>query len=205
MAEQGNNPVPPASDALVWFWDDDFLRDGQDVPMPDTSELANAMAEAYVHILFDLPAQSDVPFLANVPFTRDAVVGAQRWDSVRFNSEAYWVAYVLGAFQGDRDYDADPRTELLLTYCGQVPYDEQFPDEHLGGVLVYLESAREVAISHGIDPQREEAATVVHEVGHLFRSMHEPVTLRDDDWDGPIAYTEEYLAIIRSVDKPASR
>lgn len=173
--------------------------------MPDTSELANGLAPAYVQVLLDLPGQEDVPFLANVPLGRDAVVAAQRWDSVNSNSAPFWVAYILGAFQGDRDYDADPASELLMTYSGQVPYDDDFPNEHPGGVLVHVESAREVALVHGIDPQRQEAATVVHEVGHVFKSVQEPVLLCDDEWDQPIAYTENYLRIIRSVDKPASR
>ncbi len=209
VVQQGNNPQPPMSNAAVWFWDDDQLRDGQDVPMPDSSALAPALAEAYVRALNDLPGRSDVPFVLNVENTDATLVAAQRWDSVALNADAYWMAYVLGAFQPARGglidphaADGDPNTEIEdpdWVVTGQVPTN------HQGGALIYLETIRDVAQFGGRAAPVEEAATVAHEVGHLFNSLEEPVLLYDDDPTKAIAYTETYLRVIRVVDKPASR
>jgi len=177
--------------------------------MPNMLALEPALIDGYVRVMYDLPGQDDVPFVLNIEDTNAAKVAVQRWDSVGLNSDTYWVAYVLGAFQPARGglidpdiADGDPNTEIEdpdWIATGQVPTN------HQGGALIYLETNRDVAQFAGHDVLVEEAATVVHEVGHLFKSLEEPVLLHDEDPTKPIAYTESYLWVIRRVDKPASR
>jgi hypothetical protein len=58
--------VKPAAGAFTLV-DDDLSIDGADVPMPDTSTLPGAMAEAYVKVLFDVGDTNDnVPFVLNI-------------------------------------------------------------------------------------------------------------------------------------------
>jgi hypothetical protein len=195
---QGNNPAPPSSNGDVWFWDDDQLHDGQDVPMPDTSELPNAMREAYVDVRYDVgDNDTNVPFIPNVAWTNDALVAAQRWNSVGLNATSYWVAYILGAFQSATNMDEDPDSEE--GHAGGTPG----VNDDRGGSLVFVEQARDLARQLRKDLLLLEQDVVVHEVGHAFKKHTEPVTLFPSG--GPVRYIEDYLLAIRTVDKPGSR
>jgi hypothetical protein len=68
--------------------DDDHLASGEDVPMPDTSALPAAMAEAFVEVLFDVGTSDD-----DLPFVRNCGDDGwpEKWDSRSFNLPAYWV------------------------------------------------------------------------------------------------------------------
>ncbi len=169
--------------------DDDHLLDGQDVPMPDTSQLGNAMAEAFVEVLYDVGDSNDnVPFVLNVTDP----VSAMDWDSKSDNSVGYWVAYVLGAFQGPAGVDNDPDTEPVVG-VGATPVD-------YGGSLIYIEAIVDIARQCGWNATLTEQDTVVHEVGHAVAdSRAEPVTRRPSE---PGRYTEEYLKEIRESTKP---
>jgi len=188
------NPMPPMSDADVWFWDDDYLRDGQDVPMPDTSQLGDAMTEAYVRVLFDVGDNNgDVAFKLNVENAAERRA-ARDWDSAPQNSAPFWVAYVLGAFQGESGTDNDPDAEdpaITGRTCN--------PD---GGSLIYLEVIKDCSREPPpFDATAKEQDTVVHEVGHAVgRSVVEPVTRWTEGI--PSRYREEYLKSIRSAEKP---
>ncbi len=182
------------SDADVWFWDDDYLRDGQDVPMPDTSQLGDAMTEAYVRVLFDVGDNNgDVAFKLNVENAAERRA-ARDWDSAPQNSAPFWVAYVLGAFQGESGTDNDPDAEdpaITGRTCN--------PD---GGSLIYLEVIKDCSREPPpFDATAKEQDTVVHEVGHAVgRSVVEPVTRWTEGI--PSRYREEYLKSIRSAEKP---
>lgn len=178
--------------------DDDELRDGQDVPMPDTSKLANAMREAYVQVLFYVGDNNDnVPFILNVAYFEEDVRDAQDWDSVGFNSADFWVTYILGACQGKREGDNDPDDETFLTLGVTSRY---------GGSLIFIETIKDYSREEGLNAAKEEQGTVVHEVGHaVARSSQEPVTLFDQDQNLPIRYTSEYIALIRTTTMPYTR
>jgi hypothetical protein len=116
------------------------------------------------------------------------------WDSAPDNSQAWWVAYILGAFQWTTAEDNDP--------IGQ--------DEGLGktapgdgGCIILLETIIDSSAERNYDPTQREQDTVVHEVGHAVgRIGDEPVTLWDQGT--PSRYTEDYLKAIRKSEKPLS-
>jgi len=181
------------SNAEVWLQDDDYLKDGWDVPMPDTSDLDEALAKAFVSVAFDVGDNNDnVPFALNQ--TRPELVNSFDWDSKCENSTAYWVAYVLGAFQGDVGKDNDPLTENEVLGRTSTGY---------GGSAIYLETIRDSSVQHDWDALRKEQDNVVHEVGHaLAQSGEHPVT-RFTNEEIYSRYTDEYLKAIRESQKPA--
>lgn len=190
--------IPEGGSGPVTLRDDDVLQDGQDVPMPDTSELDEALAEAFVSVAFDVGDNNDeVPFVLNSSSTStdpEYFVNSFDWDSKPDNSNPYWVSYVLGGFQEGRSVDNDPDTENGVG--GRTSLSN-------GGSIVYIETDRDYALEHGWNISQEQQDTVVHEVGHaVANSNTHPVTLLLVN--GTFSrYTEEYLLRIRSSDKPA--
>jgi hypothetical protein len=178
---------PPPASGLAELSDDDHLTNGQDVPMPDTSQLYAAMQEAFVEVAFDVGDSNDnTPFKANLNSVIPDMHDVRGWDSVTLNAVPYWVAYVLGAFQGPYANDNDPESETDVI-LGET-------DSTAGGCYIYIESIYDTGDS--------QADTVVHEVGHAVGNdcWTEPVTLRDQGQ--PCVYTDEYLDKIRSSRKP---
>ncbi len=186
-------PEFPAQGPFILI-DDDELVDTTDVPMPDTTELGNAMAQAYVMVLFDVgDGNNEVNFIRNVE-TGDDCVAAQDWDSLAQNADRFWVTYVLGAFQGETLLDRDPDTEVAPEAGATV---------HRGGSLIYLETIRDWAGDLAWVAERD---TVVHEVAHAVgRIVGEtpPVTRWGEGV--PSRYTESSLKAIRMSEKPWSR
>ena len=160
---QGNNPAPPQSNGDVWFWDDDQLHDGQDVPEPDLGLLSQAFLPAYVSVITPAdgggnPAnnQPAVRFDLNVEETERS---KQRTDFKNAASTpAYWVIYLQGAFQGPIAIDNDPNAE---GYLMGITWKTE-------GALIYLEGIKDAAREYNVDAYVAERQTVVHEVGHQF-------------------------------------
>jgi hypothetical protein len=186
----------PCSGA-IWLEDDDHLANGPDVPMPDYTELASAMAEAYVDAIVE-DDQDDVDFLRNVSLTDVGLMIDVFWGSRQDNSEAYWVTYILGAFQYAVSTDNDPNTE------GQVPGTDEvrgLARRPGGGSMVFLETIRDTSAEHNWSASQKEQDSVVHELGHATGGSDlEPVT----KWSqgDPSRYTEDHLKAIRTADKP---
>lgn len=178
--------------------DDDLLQDDADVPMPDTSTLTAAMREAYVEVAFDVGDSNDsVPFVLNVDADEQfGAIVSDNWTSRDSNSAGFWVAYVLGAFQEEKDLDNDPISEGTVSALS---------DTVNGGCLIYLETSRDRGLEDGEDVALREQDVVVHEVGHLVaKSGVHPVTGRDSTPVGEFSkYTAEYLDLIRRTDVPA--
>ena len=197
---QGNNPAPPWSNGDVWFWDDDQLRDGQDVPMPDLTELVPAMEQAYVGVLQDIGDSNDlVTFRTYLP-DESHFLGARDWDSILENSASHWVTYILGAFQEAPYDDNDPNAEVAQQ--GRTSLGG-------GGSVVFLESIGDAAREGYPDGSQEDPVRlgrelVVHEVGHAVAcSEGHPVTRWEAGERGVSRYTEQYLAFIRMSSRPA--
>lgn len=188
--------------------DDDLLKDGDDVPMPDMSTLQAAMNEAYVSVLLDLADPNEfVPFVLNVTdgeldgFAQFNQILNNDWTSRAWNSDNFWVAYLLGAFQEGKDWDMDPD---VGPGAEQGTVGRTGPN---GGCFIYLETNRDGAVKEGVNVAVYEQDTVVHELGHAVtreRGVH-PVTGGDSTPRGNFSrYTEAYLARIRATDKPRS-
>ncbi|GEM_PF-4869387 len=151
--------------------DDDKLTQ---LRRPDRGKVKAAFREVYILPLFDGggdPANdtADVPFTLNQVDTELISIVEAGWDSRGNNSEHYWVAYLVGAFQGAYRVDGDLDSESLRlgnTDCAR------------GGSLIFLEALKEER-----RPGAAERDAVVHELGHAFgATVLEPVT----QWGRPI-------------------
>jgi hypothetical protein len=179
--------------------DDDTLVDGMDVPMPDTSELKNAMAEAYVDVLYDVGDANDATvFQANL-VSDTHYLAARDWDSQAGNYDEFWVTYLLGGYQGPLAYDNDPDAENPL--YGWI--------SSWGGSVVFLETLTDVSREIGVDAGVFERDRVVADVGRTLARVwgndndafqsQTPVT----GWPSqPARYTGEYLWRIRNSPRP---
>ncbi|MEK6674438.1 MAG: hypothetical protein AABZ47_02150 [Planctomycetota bacterium] len=150
---------------------------------PDTSAMAPAYQPAYVVPVYDVGDNNmSVPFVLNVP--NGGTVAAQDWDSKSLNSNDFWVAYVLEAFQRAFDRDRDPDTEVVTLGVTANPD---------GGSLSFIEAIRDGTSN----PVVREQNNIVHETGHAVgRSGDEPVT------DEASNFNANYLEHIRSAARP---
>ncbi|MBW3597049.1 MAG: hypothetical protein KY475_07210 [Planctomycetes bacterium] len=201
---QGNPVLPPLGNAELW--DDDGWLDGDDVDMPDTSELGPAMEKAFIEVSYyqDLQYTNNwVPFDLTVDFDVGDPSQLFEWDSRGDNSAEYWVAYVLAAFQGratengvvagDNDPDSEAPTLLGRT---ALP---------IGGSFIFMETIRDRSWESQVPTAQLEQDIVVHEVAHAVgNNGSHPVTLYEVDGATFSRYTEDYLRHIRTSNKPAS-
>lgn len=148
--------------------DDDFLQDGQDVPMPDMSGAQRAFNEAFVDVLlidYAQLASEQIPFLLNAEGAA-AIAAIDYWpgSSIRpQNSDAFWVTFVVGSFQAQtwRDFDAD-----------EEPGGGVMGRAYLGhGAMVFLETIRDESRINGWNSSARERDVVVHELGHMVSGL----------------------------------
>jgi len=191
---------------LFTLIDDDTIKGGQRVGYPDTSTLAGALRAAYVETFYDDVGTKNynVPFIANIEDSTtaiDAVVESQ-WESEVFGAEDFWVAYLLGAFQGSMGHDGDPDGEFSN------------PGAHLGitsphgGSLIFRETLADYDRLPG-HPTPKEPDTVVHEIGHAVGNIYAVPGTGKDPWPltlnsagQPSVYDPRTLNAIRSAKKP---
>jgi len=192
-----NGVIPQDGSGPVTLYDDDLLQDGDDVPMPDTSELANALAEAFVLPVFDVGDNNDnVPFQRHFNTTQERI-NAMDWDSAGQNSTSFWVAYLLGGFEYSTGNDLDPGTQEAIAGTTFDP---------VGGSIIWMAVFADPDRPNAgtFTAQQEEREIVVHEIGH---ALADKATHDDGPTDYPIIlsrYTEEYIKAIRENDKPRS-
>ena len=121
--------------------DDDHLQNGEEMPMPDTSRLDEALAKAYVVPVYDVPGSDD-----NVPFVLNNQAGQEnsvkRRDSKAMNRPSFWVVYLLGAFQGSVAQDNDPSPNSDNQELGPVL---GVANKTYGGALIYMETIVDVS------------------------------------------------------------
>jgi hypothetical protein len=181
--------------------DDDGLKDGDDVPGPVTSLLAENFKPAYVTAVFDgggNPAndQNDAPFNLNVSNEE-----SQAQQSRQSSSAAdFWTTHCLGAFQYRKDMDNDPDGEG----CWQGVSSGK-------SALVFVEQNRE----YGQMAESYRGHILLHEVGHAFRLPDEyscsptPIEKYGESYDGIMywvwkgVFVPQNLACIRSIDYPS--
>ena len=156
--------TPPIVGAGV-LTDDDFLQDGQDVPMPDMSGIQAAFREAYVEA-FAIDYSNSLAFQLNVQNSTDAATILGEWPtsfSRPENSNAYWVTFLVGAFQPDTLHDHDSSFEPSAVSAGRF-----YPGK---GALVFLETIRDVSRTMDWNASAFERDVVVHELGHAVSGL----------------------------------
>lgn len=189
--------IKPIKGAQFELADDDLMKEGTDVPMPDTTTLEDALAEAFIkpNIVRD---KDDVAFDPNVEGLENRDLVDANWGSRAENRNDNWVTYILGAFQGDIPRDGDPDTERSIL-LGKTN------DQVTGGSLTFFETINDYVKGQDLvtatDKNRDN---VVHEVGHALSHLQteSPRPTRFDPRQrggGPGAsrYSLEYLAAIR--------
>lgn len=182
--------------------DDDEIKDSIDVPMPDTSALGDTLMEVYIAVKFDVGDDNN-----NATFALNAnesdvldpqyITKLLDWDTRDMNSATYWVAYVLGGYQPEVDWDFDQD--------GELPVKLGLTHSRGLGSIVFLETDRDLAKHQGWDRVKTAQDTVAHEIGHALASTNvEPVMEFEVDLKTYGSYTEEYRKLIRSAVQPLS-
>jgi hypothetical protein len=173
--------APTVQEGITVIRDDDEWQDGMDVPNPDISEVQAAFEQAFITALMVDPAENPNP---TVSFRQHLESGADaaeiiRRDTAGQNSTAYWIAYLLAAFQGPKNRDNDFDDEVTVVEPGTPPKESAIMGVTplpLGIAIVYMETNRDVAREGGVNVALTEQDTVVHELGHLVgNSSDEPV------------------------------
>ncbi|MBI2570107.1 MAG: hypothetical protein HYV63_24155 [Candidatus Schekmanbacteria bacterium] len=189
-------PVPATADAFRDLVDDDVANAVTAADMvPVLTLMPTRFLPACVRVdttKTDLASDSTAPVDdAAVPFKlnvgtdgTDANQTTEKDDLVRANKQApsspdFWVAYVLGAFQGRVDKDADPdREDWILGFGGRGLNSGPY-------ALLYRESVRDVVLAPVAGVTTAEAnlwaLTAVHEIAHEFGLVD-----KDKGDDGPL-------------------
>lgn len=174
-----------------------------DVPDPDTSLLGSAFAPAYVDVL---PGSSyddgAAPFLYHATSADAQTRGIPE-------SQAYWAAYIIGAYEPSTNQDGDPNNETFTWGATRIDepeysavYFEVLRDGHNNGAFpgwagVYSQTYHEQQV-------------VVHEIGHQFglyiSGNHPPAgySIMSDAEHNPVvippnSFAEDERLLIRSV------
>jgi hypothetical protein len=174
--------VVAAGASFTLFDDDDFNDDdganldgdeGENVTTPDTSLIQdsddpseNVFAPAYVRPTYDIGDNEDfVSFVLNeVSYDALDLIATYDFDSAGTEADdEFWTVYLLGAYQHTTSADADPNLEGAVLGIVDAINGQ--------GASVFNEVLRDRETP--ITPVVNNAATTAHEIGHLFRGIHE--------------------------------
>ncbi len=178
--QDGKQPTVPGKARLK---DDDHLAEGQDVPMPDTSQLEPALADAFIIPLIngdndDLPFSVFTSLDVNSP---DYYQTKMEWDTKNVNTPEHWTIYLFGAFEENRKNDNDPDSEAPLS---------GYTDGKNGGSIIWIETAHDFAREEQVNPSIFEQDTVVHEVAHALARIPDEDNPKTPAIEGPTNYSD---------------
>lgn len=183
---------PPNDGARVVFYDDDKLKNGASLPLPDLTHAKKRFLNAYIRL--ESFEDGKAPFGANYPSTLDTSKDETeyyRFDRIGERASDYWVVYALGAYQDETVADADPNSEDAWFGC---------VDEIRGlGASVFSETMWDRIPDAGLWQTKWERV-LTHELGHLWGAEHEDGGIME--WTGYPYFTAESLARIRSTKLP---
>lgn len=172
-----------------------YVADGADNGICDGSA-PNLYAAAYVCPVFDVGDNNDfVPFVLNVPNTAGDKLASYDFDSMHTEADnGFWTVYLLGAYQGAADRDLDNETGGM---AGAV-------DDFNGvGASIYLETLADDVRTRGLIAPCSTAATVAHEIGHLFGATHSQGGLMDTPCDKAVtALSDKTIVTVRQAAHP---
>ena len=192
----GNDLATPDGDANenVFAPSIAFIEDGADGVCDGSAQ--NLYAVAYVCPVFDVGDNNDfVPFVLNVPHTIEDKIASYDFDAVDTEADAgYWTVYLLGAYQGSESRDLDNETGGM---AGAV-------DDINGlGASIYLETLADDVRNRGLIAPCSTAATVAHEIAHLFGSTHSHGGLMESPCDKAVTMlSDKTIVTIRKAVHP---
>ena len=170
--------VPNLSSIPFTLVDDDIFVLPE---LPNISLVISAYREAYLDVIDDAGGDiknntNTVSFILNIDFTNSALKAAMNQPngikSDANRTDAFWIAYVLNAYQTQTTADIDSNYEISdpAASTGQTP---SVPPK-LGSVI-FPEMQRDIIIIHSIsgDAVQHRAKTVAHEIGHQFNLDHD--------------------------------
>jgi len=181
-----------------------YLMDGDDwnlLPrLPDTGKLNSIFDDCYIKCVDDAPgSSSDVAFKRNLGGATTSGSHIRNvTDPVRgsgaYESDGYWVVYVLSIFQPGYSYDWDPDSE-----GGPAGLTE----DSWQAAVIPLENIRDAAAHCGYNATTLEQQAVVHEVGHqlLESGAHTSGTIMNNGLPVPSSqekFGPAHIATIRS-------
>lgn len=219
----------PAVTSFVLVDDDDYNsnNDGNDDEGEDVNALSdtfswiqtsdnpseNVFAPAYIMPIRDGGGppnnsndESDAIFDLNVPANFPGAEALFRPQSEQHENDAFWVVYLLIAYQGQEDRDADPNFEKKgggITFAldsDSVSSKEEVDELGGDGSLVFLETMRDVdANSSTNSPFDFRKRAVPHEIGHQLGLAGDtgPQWGIMNDTGTPVVFVPAHLNILR--------
>jgi hypothetical protein len=156
----------------------------------------NVFAPAYVQPAYDVgDGNGAVAFVLNTPDgagEEALLLATYDFDTVAVEaSDIFWTVYLLGAYQMQTEEDCDRDSDENCT-AGQVD------DLNGQGVSVFLESAREFEVT---GPGDGPSGVTVHEMGHLFNSVHPDGELMSSEGASK-KFSDTTVVRIRVIDHP---
>jgi hypothetical protein len=191
-----------------------------------TSDLPddNILAPAYIKPVYDaVDTRDDNNFHANLPPLNPNNINSQRdnvrsffdkWDSSATNADRkYWSAYVLGAYQPEKNEDADGGLgSATYGIVDQVTNNNETDDIEGSGTLIFLEmnrSKEQSGFSLNKINRKSLQVLIAHEIGHLLGCNHGELGIMGDTSASQLGsyplsnkFTTTSLNIIRNIKHP---
>jgi len=169
--------------------------------LPDTSDLAEHYAPAYIFPLIEVDATS----LGAFPFVKNMTPeSSSAWEPARqvlrelpVSTSAYWSVYVLSAFQAERgeDYDGEDFATKGINTHELDDTVGKWGLSYSGLCALFLESLRECCM------EQQQRITIAHEIAHTMGVGHADAGLMHET-EQTNEFSGASLAELREYEEP---